>query len=47
MKNKIFGPVFSIITPFNKFERVDYKDYLNTMTFIIVEDAEFLLNGLQ
>ncbi len=25
MKNKIFGPVFSIITPFNKFERVDYK----------------------
>ena len=33
MKNKIFGPVFSIITPFTKSQKIDYKNLFKYLDF--------------
>ena len=33
MKNKILGPVFSIITPFTKNQNIDYKNLYKYLDF--------------
>ena len=39
LQNKLKGPIFSIITPFNKNEKIDYKFLKNYINYLYERGA--------